>query len=186
VGPLFQAMDKIEEAIGHSPHPPLTDVPVGAWVVSNVSDVMGLATGDRAYDDAARISMGVGLVGATGAVLTGIRDYSFIPKDRQPNHDLATTHALGNAVVGTLFATSYMLRLRDRQAGRPPSLVARLLGLAGGGLMVYTAWLGGKLVEELGESVKPAMEQMEQEEKKQKQVGNGSRGKGRRSPAKAK
>jgi uncharacterized membrane protein len=156
---ISRAIDKIEEKIGHSPHPPITDLPVGAWTVSGISDVMGMATGDKAYDDCARLSMGIGLFGAAGAVLTGLRDYSFIPRDRQPNHRIATQHALGNAVVGTLFAASYFLRARDEQAGQRTSFPARLLGLAGGGLMMYTAWLGGKLVQELGEAVKPVMEQ---------------------------
>jgi uncharacterized membrane protein len=115
--------------------------------------------------------MGIGLVGAAGAVLTGLRDYSFIPKDRQPNHDIATRHALGNAVVGTLFTASYLLRARNEQAGRRPGLPARLLGLAGGSLMLYTAWLGGKLVEELGEAVKPVMEQQEKQQQEAQRVG---------------
>ena len=155
---ILKTIDKIEEALGHSPHPAITGLPVGAWAVSNISDVMGMVKGDKAYDDCARISMGIGLCGAAGAVVTGLRDYSFIPKDRQPNHDIATEHAVYNAVVGTLFTASYLLRTRDER----PGLAARLLGLAGGGLMLYTAWLGGKLVAELGEGVKPVMEQQDQ------------------------
>ena len=160
---IFEGIDKVEEALGHSPHPAITDLPVGAWAVSNITDVMGMMTGDRAYDDCARISMGIGLFGAAGAVVTGLRDYSYIPKDRQPNHDIATRHAVGNAVAGSLFAASYFLRARDEQAGRRTCFLARLLGLAGGGIVLYTAWLGGKLVLELGEGVKPVMEQLEKQ-----------------------
>jgi uncharacterized membrane protein len=167
VSMVSQGIDQVEEFLGHSPHPAIIELPVGAWVVSNVCDVMGLFGGGRPCDDAARLSMGIGLVGAAGAVVTGLRDYSFIPKDRQPNHEIATKHALGNAVAGTLFAASYVLRARAYQAGQRPGLGARLLGLAGGGLVLYTAWLGGKLVEELGEAVKPVMEQMEKKEKKE-------------------
>ena len=167
---IFKTIDKIEEALGHSPHPAITDLPVGAWAVSNITDVMGLATGDRAYDDCARISMGIGLCGAAGAVVTGLRDYSFIPKDRQPNHDIATEHAVYNALVGTLFTASYLLRSRDER----PGLMARLLGLAGGGLMLYTAWLGGKLVEELGEAVKPVMEQQSKQQRVARQGNDGA------------
>jgi uncharacterized membrane protein len=159
----FKAIDKVEESLGHSPHPAITDLPIGAWVVSGISDVMGMATGDKSYDDCARISTGIGLCGAAGAVVTGLRDYSFIPKDRQPNRDIATRHGIGNAVVGTLFTASYLLRARDRRTGQRTGLLARLLGLAGGSLMLYTAWLGGKLVEELGEGVKPMMERQKQE-----------------------
>ncbi len=168
---IFEAIDKVEKSLGHSPHPAITDLPVGAWAVSGISDVMGMVTGDKAYDDCARISMGIGLVGAAGAVLTGLRDYSFIPKDRQPNHDVATRHALGNAVVGTLFAASYFLRAREEQAGQQTGFLARLLGLTGSSLMLYTAWLGGKLVQELGEAVKPVMEQQEKQKYKLQPMG---------------
>ena len=166
---VTNAIDKTGEFLGHSPHPAIIGLPIGAWAVSNVCDVMATLTGDRPYDDAARLSMGIGLVGAAGAVVTGLRDYSYIPRDRQPNHDIATQHALGNAVVGSLFTASYVLRARDYQAGRPASFLARVLGLAGGGLMLYTAWLGGKLVEELGEAVKPVMEQQEKQQEGQKE-----------------
>jgi len=153
-------VDKTEDLLGHSPHPAIVAVPIGAWTVSNICDGLALLTGNRRYDDAARLSMAVGLVGAAGAVVTGLRDYSYIPKER-PSHDIATKHALGNAVVGTLYATSYVLRVRDQKSNRPTSLLARVLGMAGGGLSLYTAWLGGVLVEEHGEGVKPVMERME-------------------------
>ncbi len=161
---IFKAIDKVEEGLGHSPHPAITDLPVGAWTVSGISDVMGMLSRDRAYDDCARISTGIGLFGTAGAVLTGLRDYSYIPRDRQPNHDIATRHALSNAVVGTLFAASYFLRARDQRVGRRTGLLARLLGLSGGSLMLYSAWLGGKLVQELGEAVKPVMERLDKQE----------------------
>lgn len=163
LAPITGLIDKTEEILGHSPHPAIVALPIGAWAVSNVCDTVALATGSDAFDDAARISMGIGLVGAAGAAITGIRDYSFIPEDR-PSHDVATAHGLGNALAGTLFATSFVLRVRDRQQGRPASLLSRALALAGGGLALYTGWLGGKLVQEYGEAVKPVMDQMSEED----------------------
>jgi len=159
LAPVTSLIDKTEEVLGHSPHPAIVALPIGAWAVSNVCDTMALATGNDYYDDAARVSMGIGLAGAAGAVVTGIRDYGAIPSDR-PSHDVATAHALGNAVVGTLFTASYILRVRAHQAGRRPSLLARTLALTAGGLALYTAWLGGRLVEEYGEGVKPVMDQL--------------------------
>lgn len=160
IAPIVGLVDKTEELLGHSPHPAIVAVPIGAWTVSNICDGLALLTGSRRYDDAARLSMAVGLVGAAGAVVTGLRDYSHIPKER-PSHAIATKHAVGNAVVSTLFVTSYVLRVRDQMAGQPTSLLARVLGIAGGSLSLYTAWLGGVLVEEHGEGVKPVMERME-------------------------
>jgi uncharacterized membrane protein len=155
---IAKSVDQVEHLLGHSPHPAIVTVPLGAFTVSNIGDVLYMATGEESYDDAANISMAVGLLGAAGAAITGMRDYSKIPKQRQPSHKIATTHALGNAVVGTLFATSYVLRLQSKAAGSRAGVFPRLLALAGGGLSLYTAWLGGKLVTELGEGVKPVME----------------------------
>ena len=156
--PITRAIDKTEELLGHSPHPAIVALPLGAWAVSNVCDGLGMLTGDERYDDAARMSMAIGLIGAAGAALTGVRDYGYIPADREPNHSVATTHGLGNAVVGSLFVTSYVLRTRDHAAGRRTGMLPRLLALTGGALSLYTAWLGGKLVEEYGEAVKPVMD----------------------------
>jgi uncharacterized membrane protein len=149
-------IDKTEELLGHSPHPAVVALPIGAWAVSNVCDALALLNGDDRYDDVARVSMAIGLAGAALSVVTGLRDYSYIDVDR-PSHDVATAHGLGNALVGSLFTTSYLLRARDHQRGARPSFAARALALAGGGLALYTAWLGGVLVEEYGESVKPVM-----------------------------
>jgi len=160
ISPITGLIDKTEELLGHSPHPAIVALPIGAWSVSNICDGLALATGNDRYDDAARVSMAIGLIGAAGSVVTGLRDYASIPEDR-PSHDVATAHALGNAVVGTLFTASYILRVRAHEEGRRPSLLARTLGLAGGALALYTAWLGGVLVEEYGEAVKPVMDHMD-------------------------
>jgi hypothetical protein len=64
----------------------------------------------------------------------------------------------------TRHAASYILRVRNPQAGRPTSLLARTLAFAGGGLALYTAWLGGKLVEQYGEAVKPVRDKLSEDE----------------------
>lgn len=163
MNPISLVIDKTEELLGHSPHPAIVAVPLGAWTVSNICDGLALATGDRAYDDAARISMAVGLVGAAGAAVTGLRDYAFIPKDR-PSHEVATTHGLGNALAASLMTASFVMRLKDHDKGRQASVGSRLLALGAGGISLYTAWLGGKLVQEMGEAVKPVMDQMKEED----------------------
>jgi len=150
--PMTQAIDATEDVLGHSPHPAVVLLPLGAWTTSNILDGMAMASGDHRFDDAARWSMGIGLVGAVAAAATGLRDYGKIKPDA-PSHGTATTHALGNAVVSTLFVTSYIIRTKDHGAGRPTRLSARLLTLAGGALSMYTAWLGGVLVSNYGESV---------------------------------
>lgn len=163
MNPISATVEKTAELMGHSPHPAIVTVPLGAWSFSNVCDGLAMITGEEKYDDAARLSMAVGLVGAAGAVVTGLHDYSKIPVDR-PSHQVATSHALGNSVVASLFVASYVMRSRDYHRGHRASLASRLLALAGGGLSLYTAWLGGKLVEEMGEGVNPMMEHMSRHE----------------------
>jgi uncharacterized membrane protein len=155
--PISLVIDKTEDLLGHSPHPAIVAVPLGAWTVSNISDGLAMATGDRSYDDVARVSMAVGLIGAVGAAVSGLRDYSRIPVER-PSHEIATTHGLGNALAVSLVTASYVLRVRDHDRGQRTCLAARLLALTGGAISVYTAWLGGQLVEEMGESVLPVQE----------------------------
>ena len=152
--PIFKGIDWLAKLMGHSPHQAIVAVPIGAFTFSNVCDGLALASGDSKYDDAARLSMAVGLVGTAAAALTGLHDYAMIPRER-PSHKVATTHALGNSVVGSLFVASYAMRVRAHEAGERPGPLARLLALAAGGLTVYTAYLGGELVANYGEGVEP-------------------------------
>lgn len=165
MGLLTSTIDKAEELLGHSPHPAIVALPLGTFAASGICDGLAVMTGREAYDDAARINIGIGLVGALAAAATGLRDYGYIPTDHEPNHQIATTHGVGNVLMTSLFAASYVLRDRDRRQGRRPCATARLLGLAGAALGTYTGWLGGKLVYEYGEAVQPLMHQESAAEK---------------------
>ena len=121
--PISAAIDKTEDLIGHSPHPAVVALPLGSWALSNIADGLAMATGEDRYDDAARLGLGVGLAGAAVAVVTGLRDYAKIDKDR-PSHEVATRHALGNAVVASLMTASFVLRVRDHSEGRRTGLGA--------------------------------------------------------------
>ena len=153
--PISYVIDRIEDLMGHSPHPAVVAVPIGAYTVSNICDGVASITGDKSYDDAARISMAVGLVGAVASAVTGFRDYSRIPQDRPGDaHGIATSHGIGNAVATSMMAASFILRVRDHAHDREASIASRALALGAGTLTLYTAWLGGKLIQELGEGVK--------------------------------
>jgi uncharacterized membrane protein len=184
IAPIETLIDKTQDLLGHSPHPAVVALPLGAFAVSNACDGLALLTGEDRYDDAARISMAIGLVGAAASVVTGLRDYAKIPAER-PSHAVATRHALGNAAVGTLFAASYVLREHDHLSGRRAGLASRLMGLLGGGLALYTAWLGGVLVENMGEAVEPYMARLQSEEQGRghEHGHDDTRGRGRLSPA---
>ena len=56
--PITGTIDKLEEALGHSPHPAIVALPVGAWSVSNICDGLYLLSGNDAYDNTAQVEHG--------------------------------------------------------------------------------------------------------------------------------
>ena len=60
--------------LGHPLHPPLTDLPLGAWTVGVVADWLFVATG-RVPPVAGDLALAVGVAGAILAALTGFTDF---------------------------------------------------------------------------------------------------------------
>jgi nitrite reductase/ring-hydroxylating ferredoxin subunit/uncharacterized membrane protein len=123
--------------LGHPLHPVLTDVPIGAWTTALALDAREAATGDRAYGRAADFAVGVGLVAAVGAAITGLNDWS--ETDGRARR-LGLLHGLLNVTATALVATSYAARRSGaRSAGRASTV-------AGYGVALAAAYLGGNLV----------------------------------------
>jgi nitrite reductase/ring-hydroxylating ferredoxin subunit/uncharacterized membrane protein len=124
----------------HPLHPVLTDVPIGAWTAAMVLDLLALATGNRKLGEAAGLTIGVGALGATGAAVTGIMDYTDTDK---PEDRVAFTHGLLNLAATALFAASFAGRRRANWETQTSHLV---LSGAGYALVTVGAFLGGSLV----------------------------------------
>jgi len=123
--------------LGHPLHPVLTDVPIGAWTTALALDARETATGDEAYGRAADFAIGVGLVAAVGAAVTGLNDWS---ETDGRSRRLGLLHGLLNLTATALVATSYALRRTgSRSAGRASAV-------AGYGVAVGAAYLGGNMV----------------------------------------
>jgi nitrite reductase/ring-hydroxylating ferredoxin subunit/uncharacterized membrane protein len=130
--------------LGHPLHVVLTDVPLGSWTAAAVLDVLEEKTGSRVIGRGADAAIAVGLVGAAGAAITGLADWSKIGGGQPRRIGLA--HGLLNATATACYVTSLCLRqIYSRRAGRRFALL---------GLMVSSlaAYLGGHLVfkEKLG------------------------------------
>jgi nitrite reductase/ring-hydroxylating ferredoxin subunit/uncharacterized membrane protein len=125
--------------LGEPLHVVLTDVPIGAWTVAMVFDLLDLILDRREFASAADASVGIGLVGAAGAAVTGMTDWSDVDL---PARRLGLIHGLLNLSGTALFATSLLLRRRkSRRNGR----IVSALGYA---VIAYAAHLGGKMVYE--------------------------------------
>jgi nitrite reductase/ring-hydroxylating ferredoxin subunit/uncharacterized membrane protein len=125
--------------LGEPLHVVLTDVPVGAWTVAMAFDALDVVCKRREFALACEASIGIGLLGAAGAAVTGATDWSDVDP---PARRVGLIHGLLNLSGAALFATSLFLRKRkSREMGR----IFSVLGYA---VMSYAAHLGGKLVYE--------------------------------------
>ena len=62
--------------LGHSLHPVLTDVPLGAWSGTMLLDLVWFSNEDEGIARGSDLSLLLGLLGATGAAVTGVTDWS--------------------------------------------------------------------------------------------------------------
>ncbi len=125
----------------HEPlHAVLTDIPVGAWTVTAAFDGLGAISGSQTCDRVADGALGLGLLGATGAAVTGITDWSAI--EREAPRRIGAVHAILNVTGVVLMLGSWVARRRGQRSG------ARWLAFAGYGITSLSAHLGGNLVYE--------------------------------------
>lgn len=125
--------------LGEPLHVVLTDVPVGAWTVAMAFDALDLVFNRREFARACETSIGIGLLAAAGAAVTGMTDWSDV---NPPARRLGLIHGLLNLSGSALFATSLLLRKKkSRKTGR-------IVGILGYAVMSSAAHLGGKLVYE--------------------------------------
>ena len=123
--------------LGEPLHVVLTDLPVGAWTVAIIFDLLDLILDRREFASAADASIGIGVVGAAGAAVTGMTDWSDVDP---PARRLGLIHGLLNLSGTALFATSLLLR---RKKSRRNGRIVSALGYA---VIAYAAHLGGKMV----------------------------------------
>jgi nitrite reductase/ring-hydroxylating ferredoxin subunit/uncharacterized membrane protein len=127
--------------LGHPLHPVVTDVPIGAWATALVFDTLDARDGgwtqrpalQRRADDA----IVIGIVGALGAALAGVTDWQHTDGSARRT---GFVHAALNTLALSLYAGSLVMRRRGgRRAGRS-------LAGAGFGVLLASAYLGGRLV----------------------------------------
>jgi nitrite reductase/ring-hydroxylating ferredoxin subunit/uncharacterized membrane protein len=129
--------------LGHPLHPVLTDIPIGAWTMAMVFDAMDSINGSRELRRAADVSVTVGLIGAAGAAVTGLTDWS---ETYGRGRKVGLAHGLLNVSATALYATSLAMR---RSRARSAGVGFAMLGYA---VSMAAAYLGGHLVygEQIG------------------------------------
>lgn len=121
--------------LGHPLHPVFTDVPIGAWTAALALDAA--ADGDPGMERAATFAIGVGLLGALGAAVTGLTDWSETGGEARRT---GLVHGLLNIAATGLMGAAYFQR-RQR-----PTAAARACAWGGFAIAAGSAYLGGDLV----------------------------------------
>ncbi len=138
-------------------HPPLTDLPVAAYILAGVFDLTSFAAGGDAefardaYVAATWTIIGGGIV-SVGAALTGFWDWlKSTPKYTQAWRT-ANWHMAVMVTVTLVVVADIVLRLGAYDAPRAPGGVTLLSALAAV-LVAYGAMYGGALVYDYGFNV---------------------------------
>jgi len=121
--------------LGHSLHPALTDLPLGAWMSASMLDLLG----PDGSEDAARRLTGIGVLGALPTALSGVADWRSLSK--QTDRRVGVVHAAGNSAALAAYTCSWLARRRGHHR------LGAALALAGAGLSGAAGYLGGHLVE---------------------------------------
>ncbi len=128
----------------HPLHPLLTDVPVGAWTLTILLDIIALVFGVGNLGLASGIANALGVLAALAAIVTGLADWMDVDP---PELAIGITHATINATATILFALSFVILWQANWtitlADFIPALIGYLLISAG-------AYIGGTLVYRLG------------------------------------
>ena len=128
---------------GHPIHPALTHFPIGLLCTVPVWDGLALWTGAPTWWLVARATLGLGLLSAVPAGLTGFLDFVSLPAGSSGER-IAVAHLTVVGLGAVLSAVSFLLRLGPPgPPGRPWWTVG--LALAGAGVLGIGGWLGAEL-----------------------------------------
>lgn len=130
--------------VGHPLHPALTDIPIGAWTLAIVLDLIGLLFQLPQLGLASSIAVGVGVAGALAAAAAGLMDWMDVDP---PEKAIGAFHAAVNVSATALFLASFFIRWGQHWL---PGWGAFAVALAGYLLVMAGGYLGGILVFHLG------------------------------------
>jgi uncharacterized membrane protein len=129
--------------LGHPLHAAVTDLPIGLWTTAVCLDALESATGREELQPGADAAVGIGLITAVAAAVTGLTDYQHPDVDGDARR-VGLTHAVLNIATTSCFTASYVARKRGSR-GR-----GKWWGLAGIAIGFVAAQLGGELVYKYG------------------------------------
>ena len=142
-------MESRAKLLGHPIHQMLIAFPLGLLAMAVIFDLIALARGQGYWSEIAYWMIAAGVVTGLLAAPFGFIDWLAIPSGTRAKR-IGAVHGIGNVFVVLLFAGSWLMR---GAAPAAPATLALALSFAGGGLALFTGWLGGELVDRLSVGV---------------------------------
>ena len=141
-------------------HPPLTDIPVGAYMIAAVLDVISIVGQDEEWArDFFRAGSFVLIVGAAVSLLTIVTGFWDWLRSTEPGTQVrreANAHAWTMITVTVLVLTNIGLRTLAYGGDAHTGVVNLALSIAAAALTVLGGTIGGSLVFEYGFNVETA------------------------------
>lgn len=135
--------------IGNHPlHPAMVALPVGAFFLALVADILFVNDPRPAWAEMALVALGVGLVTALIAAVLGFMDFTVLPKGSRVR-GIALWHMGLNIAALALYGLSFYLRYSVVEPRFAPGNAALGLAFLAIALLSVSGWLGGKMVFEL-------------------------------------
>ena len=141
-------MEARARLFGHPVHQMLIVLPLGLLTGVVIFDLIYLLTRGEQWPVVAYWLIPAAVLSGLLAALFGFADWTKIPGGTRAKR-VGAVHGIGNVIVVTLFALSWVMR--DPATG--PGGLQLLLSFAGGALSLLTGWLGGEMVGRLGVGV---------------------------------
>lgn len=140
-------MESRAKFLGHSLHQMMIVFPLGLLVTSVLFDVAGALSGKAEFYRVAYWMISVGVVSGLLAAVTGWIDWGAIPTGTRAKM-IGLSHGLANTLMLAAFGLSWWIRYSTNPAN--PSVLAIVLSFLAFGVGLFSAWLGGELVNRLG------------------------------------
>jgi len=132
-------------------HPALVHVPIALLPLAVGSDLLGCVTGNKSLLSFGQKAICIAAVGAVASATTGLIAGEEV-NVKDASMDMLMTHRNLNFVATVVVSSMAFWRAGHRR----PNAVYLGAGAAGVGVLAYTAYLGGKLVYDVGVGVEPA------------------------------
>jgi len=122
----------------------LVPLPIGAFFLALVADILHLRGGDPFWYRFAFVAIGAGIITALLAAVFGAIEY-FTVKMSARGARTATWHGLLNVTVVAIYAVSWWMRRHDAALGTDRFSLAFGLAVVAFLILGVSGWLGGNL-----------------------------------------